>query len=76
MPGCPHAGEYRAPKSRAQLNDYWWFCLEHVRAYNAAWDFYRGMSPAEIEAEYQSLARALGGADGRPAGGSADLGEP
>lgn len=49
MPGCPAAGEYRAPKSRAQLNDYWWFCLQHVRAYNAAWDYYRGMSPAEIE---------------------------
>ena len=28
-------GEYRAPKSRRNLNEYWWFCLEHVRAYNA-----------------------------------------
>lgn len=49
MPGCGAAGEYRAPKSRTALNDYWWFCLEHVRAYNAAWDFYKGMSPGEIE---------------------------
>ena len=51
MPGCGAAGEYRAPKSRTALNDYWWFCLEHVRAYNAAWDFYKGMSPGEIEAQ-------------------------
>lgn len=50
QPGCAHAGEYRAPKSRSTLYDYYWFCLEHVRAYNAAWDYYAGMSPEEIEA--------------------------
>ena len=50
MPGCPLEGEYRAPKSRSQLRDYFWFCLDHVRAYNAAWDFYKGMSPGQIEA--------------------------
>jgi DnaJ-like protein len=44
-------GEYRAPKSRTSLREYWWFCLEHVRAYNASWDYYRGMSPAQIEVE-------------------------
>ncbi len=54
MPGCPHAGEYRAPKSRSTLNQYWWFCLEHVRAYNAAWDFYKGMTPSQIEAQTRS----------------------
>ncbi|HEX3575526.1 MAG TPA: J domain-containing protein [Rhodopila sp.] len=54
MPGCPEAGEYRAPKSRTSLNDYYWFCLEHVRAYNAGWDFYKGMSPAEVEAQLRA----------------------
>lgn len=49
MPDCVAAGEYRAPRSRQALNEYWWFCLEHVRAYNASWDFYKGMSPAQIE---------------------------
>ncbi len=49
-PGCRESGEFRAPRSRAALNDYYWFCLEHVRGYNAAWDYFRGMSPAEIEA--------------------------
>jgi hypothetical protein len=49
-PGCVHQGEFRAPKSRRTLNQYYWFCLDHVREYNAAWDFYRGMTPADIEA--------------------------
>ena len=50
-PGCAAAGEYRAPKSRTSPNQYHWFCLEHVRAYNATWDYYRGMTPGQIEAE-------------------------
>lgn len=53
-PGCEALGEYRAPKSRRNLNDYWWFCLEHVRAYNSTWDFYKGMSPGEIEAQLRA----------------------
>ena len=46
--GCCKAGEYRAPKDRS-LKEYYWFCLEHVREYNAAWDYYKGMSVEEIE---------------------------
>lgn len=48
-PACRNEGEYRAPKSRDALNSYYWFCLEHVRAYNAAWDYYAGLTPQEIE---------------------------
>jgi hypothetical protein len=47
-------GEYRAPRSRDMLNEYWWFCLEHVRAYNASWDFYKGMSAAQIEGQLRA----------------------
>ena len=54
MPGCEAMGEYRAPKSRRNLSDYWWFCLEHVRAYNSTWDYYKGMSPGEIEAQLRA----------------------
>lgn len=50
-PACAGEGEYRAPRDRDRLEDYYWFCLEHVRAYNAKWDFYKGMSSDEIEAE-------------------------
>lgn len=49
-PGCEGGGEFRAPHSRLELDRYFWFCLEHVRAYNAAWNYYAGMSEGEIEA--------------------------
>jgi len=50
-PDCAAGGDFRAPKSRLNLHDYYWFCLDHVRAYNAAWNYYAGMSDSEIEAE-------------------------
>jgi hypothetical protein len=49
-PGCTAPGEFRAPRSPQDLQSYYWFCLAHVRAYNAGWDYYRGMSPEESEA--------------------------
>jgi len=49
FPDCPDDGIYPAPQARHRLNDYYWFCLEHVRAYNAAWNYYAGMSEAEVE---------------------------
>ena len=49
VPGCREEGLYRAPKNRHQLNDYYWFCLEHVRAYNSAWNYFEGLSEEEIE---------------------------
>ena len=48
--GCEAMGEFRAPQSPTRLQDHYWFCLEHVKEYNKAWDFYKGMSPEEIEA--------------------------
>ena len=53
-PDCEAGGDFRAPKSRLDLHDYYWFCLDHVRAYNAAWNYYAGMSDGEIEAEIRS----------------------
>jgi DnaJ domain len=48
-PDCELGGDYRAPKSRERLREFRHFCLEHVRAYNRAWDFFAGMTQAEIE---------------------------
>lgn len=50
-PGCPVGAEHRAPQARDRLNEYYWFCLAHVREYNLAWNYYAGMGPDEIEAE-------------------------
>lgn len=47
--GCAEEGQHRAPVSRDRLTEYYWFCLEHVRAYNQAWDYFAGMNEAEIE---------------------------
>jgi DnaJ domain len=53
-PGCAEAGQFRAPVSRRALNEYRWFCLPHVREYNASWDYYKGMGPDEIEANLRA----------------------
>lgn len=53
-PGCTAGGDYRAPRSRDRLRVFYWFCLDHVRAYNAQWNYYAGMSAAEIEAEIRN----------------------
>ncbi len=52
--GCASEGAFRAPRSRDHLGEaenYFWFCLDHVREYNAAWNYYAGMSETEIERE-------------------------
>lgn len=48
-PDCAEPGEHRAPQARDRLNDYYWFCLDHVREYNKAWNYYAGMSNYEVE---------------------------
>jgi len=53
-PGCAAGGEYRAPRSRSSLDTFFWFCLDHVRLYNAQWNYYAGMSATEIEAEIRN----------------------
>jgi DnaJ-domain-containing protein 1 len=52
--GCKAEGLYRAPKSRRQLRDYYYFCLDHVQEYNKAWNYHAGMSAEEIEAHMRS----------------------
>ena len=47
--GCAERGDFKAPKSRDALKSYYWFCLDHVKEYNQNWDFFKGMSQAEIE---------------------------
>jgi hypothetical protein len=54
-PGCTDKGTFRAPKSPVNLTEHHWYCLDHVRAYNARWDFFEGMSPDQIET-FQSTA--------------------
>ena len=51
-PGCDEAGEFRAPGGRPNgfdgPGDWRWFCLQHVREFNAGYDWFQGMSAEEI----------------------------
>jgi len=49
--GCEEPGQYRAPKAPDNLEDFKWFCREHVREYNLKWNFCEGTTEAEMEAQ-------------------------
>ena len=51
-PRCDAPATHRAPKGRLRANEYWRFCLEHVREYNNSYNFFAGMSDDAI-ARYQ-----------------------
>jgi hypothetical protein len=50
--GCGNAATHRAPKGRDRENEHWRFCLEHVREYNASYNYFAGMS-ADAVSKYQ-----------------------
>ncbi|QFT81423.1 chaperone protein DnaJ [Roseovarius sp. THAF27] len=52
--GCDKPGVYRAPKAPDVLDDYYWFCQEHVREYNTKWNFFDGTTEAEMNAQMSS----------------------
>jgi len=54
--GCPKEGLFRAPRSVAAPRDFLWFCLEHVREYNAKWNYLEGRSNSEVECEIRRAA--------------------
>jgi hypothetical protein len=49
--GCTEAGKFRAPKAPDVLDEYLWFCKDHVREYNLKWNFFDGTTEAEINAQ-------------------------
>jgi len=53
-PGCREAGDYRAPVSPDRLREYYWFCKNHVRDYNAGWNYHSGRQQDDIEAQIRS----------------------
>ncbi len=59
-PACREDGEFRAPGRRPNGFDgpgeWRWFCLEHVREFNAGYDWFEGMSAEEIIAAQSPIA--------------------
>jgi DnaJ domain len=47
---CGEKGTHRAPKGRDRENQYWRFCLHHVREYNQSYNFFTGMSDDAVMA--------------------------
>jgi hypothetical protein len=48
--GCKEKATNRAPKGRNTDNEYWTFCLAHVREYNQSYNFFKGMNDAAVMA--------------------------
>ena len=60
-PGCPESGEFRAPDLYGRAGspngpgDYQFLCLDHVREFNARYDWFTGMSTEEIMAAQSAM---------------------
>jgi len=48
-PECKEGAPHRAPRAPDDLRTYRWFCLDHVREYNRAWNFFAGWTRRDIE---------------------------
>ena len=78
-PTCQKPGEFRAPSGAGHSFDgpggWHWLCLEHVREFNAGYDWFEGMNAEEILAAQAPAAgwrtespsfRPTAGVDGMP----------
>ena len=50
-PDCEELGIYPAPKSRNNLKEYYYFCIDCVRAFNKSWNYFAGLNEEELEVE-------------------------
>jgi hypothetical protein len=71
-PGCDRPGKYRAPRSPDQLDEFRWFCLDHVREYNLQWNFFESRSDADLERQF--AADRVWGRPTRPFGDAVNRG--
>jgi hypothetical protein len=42
--GCDKPGAHRAPQGRGREGDYWRYCIDHVREYNANYNYFAGLA--------------------------------
>ncbi|QCI64612.1 J domain-containing protein [Phreatobacter stygius] len=48
--GCACEATHRAPLGRDREGEFVWFCLDHVREYNATYNYFAGMNDAAVAA--------------------------
>jgi len=46
--GCDKPGRHRAPVGRGRDGEYYVFCMDHVRQYNASYNYFDGMSDSDV----------------------------
>jgi hypothetical protein len=42
--GCDKPGPHRAPKGRGREGEFWHYCIDHVREYNANYNYFAGLA--------------------------------
>lgn len=47
--GCEGRGSHRAPQGRGRDGMFYFFCVDHVRQYNASYNYFDGMSDVEVQ---------------------------
>lgn len=57
---CSKPSKAKAPKSRENLNEFYNFCQAHAGQYNKNWNFYAGMSEAQVRAAQENEAMTGG----------------
>ena len=50
-PKCNELGVYPAPKSRDELREYLYFCINCIRDFNKSWNYFEGLNEKELELE-------------------------
>lgn len=87
-PDCIEPGEFRAPKTGHRRGgfdgpgDYHWLCLDHVREFNAKYDYFAGMSEDQIHdaqrpwSGWERETRAFAGNGASPTPRWADFTDP
>ena len=50
-PKCNELGVFPAPKSRDQLREYLYFCINCIRDFNKSWNYFEGLNEQELEVE-------------------------
>ena len=50
-PDCKELGIYPAPKSKENLREYLYFCINCIREFNKSWNYFEGLNEQELEIE-------------------------
>jgi len=48
--GCDDEGEFRTHRSPREMGSHVWYCADHIRDHNKAWNYFEGLSDDEVEA--------------------------